>query len=342
MRSSLIDVPGFEQVTRIEDESVGLDALVAIHDTTLGPALGGIRMLPYDSFDHALSDVLRLAEGMTYKFAIAGGHRGGGKCVVMADPNEGAKTELLAILAEYIKSLNGRYVPGIDSGTTQDDLRAMGASGAQVSCTGADPSPFTALGVHTAIVAAIDRLTGSPNLSGRKVVVQGLGHVGTSLVQQLVRSGAEVVVADLREELATSLARELGVRTVIPDEAPATACDVYAPCALGGAINDRTLDVLDARAVAGAANNVLTEPRHGEELHQRGVLYAPDFCANAGGIIFVDEEFRGTSADSAAREVRRIGPILERVWERSDREDRPAADVALAVASERLAAARTQ
>ncbi|NYI99652.1 leucine dehydrogenase [Nocardioides thalensis] len=339
MRITEIDADGYEQVVRVADPATGLDAIIAIHDTTLGPALGGVRMRAYPSTADALDDVLRLAKGMTYKFALARGDHGGGKSVIIGSP-EGKTPDLLRAFADAVRALDGRYVPGVDSGTTQDDLRAMEAAGAIASCTGDDPSPYTALGVHAGILAAVRHLDGSPELRGRRVVVQGVGHVGASLVRQLVSSGAEVVVADVDDRAVAAVAGSLPVAVVPVEDALTVACDVYAPCALGGVVDDDSLARLDARAVVGAANNVLADPRHGEELHGRGILYAPDFCANAGGIIFLGAEASGLPATEARRRVRRIGRTLEEIWEIAGREDRPPPEVAMAMAEQVLASRR--
>lgn len=328
-----------EQVMFCHDRDTGLRAIIAVHDTTLGPSLGGVRMVPYPTHDAALDDVLRLSEAMTYKAALAGLPLGGGKSVIIGDPDRDKTPDLLLAMARFVDTLGGRYIAGIDSGTSQDDLRLMGTGTSHVSCTGRDPSPATAIGVRAAIRAGVASVHGSPDLTGRRVAIQGTGHVGAALARLLAADGAELVLADTRQDQAAALARTLNARTVAPDEIFAIACDVFAPCALGGVINDDTLTRLDTLVVAGAANNALAEPRHGRELMRRGIRYAPDYCANAGGIIFLIEERNG-NADGAAARIERIGDTLQRIWRRSDAEQIPAPDVAQAMAKELIARAR--
>lgn len=335
-----IDVDGFEHVVSEYDPETGLRAIIAVHDSTLGPALGGVRMAPYPSDDAALEDVLRLARGMTYKASLAGLDLGGGKSVIIGDPERDKSEALLRQMGRFVQSLGGRYIPGIDSGTTQDDLRTVALEAERVSCIGADPSPLTALGVYAAVVAGVRRVHGSPDLAGRRVAVQGVGHVGSALARLLARDGAELVVGDVREEIAQAVGSELDATVVEPEQIPAVPCDVFAPCALGGVIDDHALEVLDTRVVAGAANNQLLTSAHGVELHRRGVLYAPDYCANAGGIIFLVEEMAGHDIPVAERRVMGIGSTVDRIWERSLREELPPEVVADTMAEERLAAAR--
>ncbi|MFI6597631.1 Leu/Phe/Val dehydrogenase [Nonomuraea sp. NPDC050536] len=320
------------------DKATGLKAVIAIHDTTLGPALGGVRMVPYATDDEAIRDALRLAKGMTYKASLAGLNLGGGKSVIIGDPGRDKSEALLRTMGRFIQTLGGRYIPGIDSGTTQDDLRVIGLEAERVSCVGEDPSPRTALGVYAAIVAAIRHLHGTPDLAGMRIAVQGVGHVGAALARMLVRDGAELVITDVRMALAKQVANELGAAVVEPDAIVSVPCDVFAPCALGDAINDDSLKVLDAAIVAGAANNVLAVPEHGAELHRRGVLYAPDYAANAGGIIFLAEEMLGHDAPTTDRRVMTIGDTLATVWRRSGEEDLPPEVVADRMAEERIEA----
>ncbi len=336
----LIREGGHELAMLCHDAESGLRAVIAIHDTTLGPALGGVRIAPYATDEDAVRDALRLAKAMTYKASLAGLNLGGGKSVIIADPARDKSEALLRSMGRYVQVLGGRYIPGVDSGTTQDDLRVLALEADRVSCVGADPSPFTAAGVHAAIHAAMRHLHGSPELTGRRVAVQGVGHVGAALAGLLARDGAELVLSDARMDLAEAVAGQLGARTVEPDQIAAVACDVFAPCALGGAIDDAVLGALDAAVVAGAANNVLAEPYHGVELHRRGVLYAPDYCANAGGIILLAEELLGHDAATAERRVRGIADTLDRIWRRSRVEDLPPESIADRMAEERISAIR--
>ncbi|MER6948371.1 Glu/Leu/Phe/Val dehydrogenase dimerization domain-containing protein [Nonomuraea sp. NPDC000554] len=336
----LIGDGGHELVMFCNHRDSGLRAVIAVHDTTLGPALGGVRMLPYASDEEAVRDALRLAKAMTYKASLAGLNLGGGKSVIIADPSCDKTEALFRTMGRYVQTLGGRYIPGVDSGTTQDDLRVIALEADHVSCVGADPSPFTAHGVHAAIGAAMLRLHGSSDMAGRKVAVQGVGHVGAALAGLLARDGVELVLSDVRMDAAEALAGELGASVAEPDRIAAVPCDVFAPCALGGVIDDRSLETLDAAVVAGAANNVLAEPRHGVELHRRGVLYAPDYCANAGGIIFLAEEMLGHDAPAAERRVRGIARTLATIWQRSSGDDLPPEAVAEHMAEERIAAIR--
>lgn len=335
-----IEVDGYEQVVSWHDPDSGLRAIIAIHDSTLGPALGGVRMAPYPSEEAALQDVLRLSRGMTYKAALAGVDLGGGKSVIIGDPQRDKSEALLRAMGRFVQSLQGRYIPGIDSGTTQDDLRTVALEADRVSCIGADPSPLTALGVYAAVVAGVHRVYGSPDLAGRRVAVQGVGHVGSALARLLAKDGAELVVGDVRNDIAQALGTELDATVVEPEEVPAVPCDVFAPCALGGVIDDHVLEMLDTRVVAGAANNQLLTPEHGAELYGRGVLYAPDYCANGGGIIFLTEEMAGHDIPVAERRVMGISATVERIWERSQHEDVPPEVIADTMAEERIAAGR--
>lgn len=309
------DLTTHERVLFSHDRASGLRAIIAIHDTTLGPGLGGVRMYPYSSVGHALRDVLDLSRAMTLKAALAGVDLGGGKSVIIGDPEVDKSDALLAAMGRLIESVGGRYVAGIDSGTTQRDLRVIGQETQHVSCIGDDPSIATAAGVYAAIRSGLRFLDGSADLAGRRVAIQGIGHVGSALARMLAADGAELVISDVRREAALALAGELGAAVVDPDKITAVPCDVFAPCALGGAVDERTLAVLSTRLVAGAANNVLADPAQGQELHRRGILYAPDYCANAGGIIFLAEEGNGTR--NADTRVAAIGHTLTAIWQRS-------------------------
>lgn len=305
-----------ETVLFAHDRTSGLCAIIAIHDTTLGPSLGGVRMYPYDSFDHALDDALELSRAMTLKAALAGVDLGGGKSVIIGNPGTDKSDALLAAMGRLIESAGGRYIAGIDSGTTQRDLRVIGQETQHVSCIGGDPSVATAAGVYAAIRSGLRFLDGSAELEGRRIALQGVGHVGSALARMLAKDGAELVISDVRREEAVALAGELGADVVDPDKIAAVPCDVFAPCALGSAVDARTSEVLSTRLIAGAANNVLADPAQGQELHRRGILYAPDYCANAGGIIFLAEERNGTTRTADTR-IAAIGDTLTDIWHRS-------------------------
>jgi glutamate dehydrogenase/leucine dehydrogenase len=331
---------GFEQVVFCHDAATGLRSIIAIHDTSLGPALGGVRMWPYSSEDDALEDCLRLAQGMTYKAAAADVDLGGGKSVIIGDPTREKTAALLRAHGRFIQTLGGRYIPGIDVGTEQDDLRVIADEAERVSCIGGDPSPMTALGVLEGIRACLRAQDGSGDLASVRVCVQGAGHVGSSLAEQLVQAGAEVVVADVDPARAKALADRLGGSVVPPDDAVAAECDVLAPCALGAIVDDDSLDRLRCRIIAGSANNVLAEPRHGDALHARRILYAPDYVVNAGGLVFLEEEIFGHDSETARERVRGVGDQVARVIEHARSEGISTARAAAFLAEERLRAAR--
>lgn len=329
------DLTTHESVLFAHDRASGLRAIIAIHDSTLGPGLGGVRMYPYSSFENALRDALNLSRAMTLKAALAGVDLGGGKSVIIGNPEVDKSDALLRAMGRLIESVGGRYVAGIDSGTTQRDLRVIGQETQHVSCIGGDPSIATAAGVFAAIRSGLRFLDGTSDLAGRRVALQGVGHVGSALARMLTADGAELVISDVRREAAIALAWELGADVVGPDEIAAVPCDVFAPCALGSAIDDRTSEMLSTRLVAGAANNVLADPAQGQELHRRGVLYAPDYCANAGGIIFLAEERKGDTRNADTR-IAAIGDTLTAIWHRSREQDVAPEQVADEMAWERI------
>lgn len=302
---------GYGELHVTRDGATGLHALVAIHDTSLGPALGGCRFIPYPSTQAAVDDVLRLARAMTAKAALAGVPHGGGKAVIMRPPTAptgGERARIFEAFGRFIDSLGGRYITTEDSGTTTGDIGTMRrvtryAAGHDDRAGGGsgDPSPFTALGVRRGIEACVNAALGRDDLDGLHVAVQGVGNVGGHLCRELASLGATLTIADVRTEVVSQLAQELQA-TVAPVHAiHKVACDVYAPCALGGAINHDTVEDLQCRIVAGGANNQLAEPSLGQRLQARGILYAPDYAINAGGLINVAEEVAGYD-ESRARE----------------------------------------
>lgn len=311
-----------EQVVFTHDPEKSLRMIIAVHDTTLGPALGGCRMWPYRAEEEALVDVLRLSRAMTYKNSIHGLELGGGKAVVIGDPRTDKTPELFRALGEAVERLRGRYITAEDVGTNSQDMAVVrGATGyvAGLPETSGDPSPFTALGCYQGIRACAEATWGSPSLEGRTVAVQGAGNVGFNLARHLVQAGAHVVITDIRQEKVTRAVDELGVDAVSPDAIFDVPCDIFAPCALGGAINDETIPRIQAPIIAGAANNQLLEPRHGDILHHKGVLYAPDYVINGGGVINVAQELtpEGYSAERARARVERIHDRLLEVIELS-------------------------
>lgn len=337
---------GHEQVVFFYDRPSGLKAIVAIHDTTLGPAVGGCRMWPYASEADAVTDVLRLAKGMTYKAAMAGLPYGGGKTVIIGDPRTDKTRELFRALGRAIESLGGRYYTGEDVGTSPADMDWAGEETAYVlgRATGGsgDPSPVTARGVWLGVRAAVKHRLGRDDLAGLRVAVQGLGHVGYNLARLLAQDGANLIVADLDPTRTARAAREFGAHVVGSTEVLAAEADVLAPCALGGVINDDTLPELSCTIVAGAANNQLLEDRHGDALHERGILYAPDYVINAGGLINIAEELRpgGYDRARALARVQTIATTLAEVFERAGREGVSTHRIADRIAEERIEAGR--
>ena len=337
-------VAGHEQVVFVSNPEVGLRAIIAIHSTALGPALGGIRFWHYRSEEDALVDVLRLAEGMTYKAAAAGLNQGGGKAVVLVEPGQAHDERMLRALGRAVDELGGRYIAAEDVGASPQDMEyiametpwvtgvdeALGGSG--------DPSPMTALGVLHGMRAACAEAFGSPELAGRRVVVQGAGHVGGYLIELLVAEGAEVAVADIDPARVAALETRFGVRVVDPLTVLQEECDVLAPCALGGVIDAETVPLLRCRIVAGAANNQLADAAAGRALAERGILYAPDFVVNAGGIINIAEEFRGYRRERAERQTALIEPRTTKIFDLARAHGVPPGEAATLYARDRIAA----
>ncbi len=326
------------------DGASGLFAIVAIHDTRLGASLGGCRCLEYDSDDAAIRDVLRLARGMTYKAALAGVPHGGGKSVIVRPRAAFDRSLLFRAFGRFVEDLGGRYISAEDSGTSLEDMEIM--RGVTRFVTGVDqrhggsgdPSPFTALGVRRGIEACVRFALGRSSLEGVHVAVQGVGHVGYHLCRELHTHGATLSVADVDPLKAERAEREFGARIVPITSIFETPCDVLAPCALGSALNDETIPRLRCAIVAGAANNQLVAARHGDSLRQRGIVYAPDYAINAGGLINVAQEVAGyDEASVRARTLRIYDTILE-ILERAARAECATSRIADAMVEERLAA----
>lgn len=332
-----------EQIVFCHDPHSGLEAIIGIHDTTLGPALGGCRMYPYKSEADALRDVLRLSRGMTYKAAAAGLNLGGGKAVILGDPKALKSEHLFRAYGRFVQGLGGRYITAEDVGTTVRDMewvrmqtdfvtgisRALGGSG--------DPSPMTALGVFEGMKSCVTWLGGSEELRGKRVAIQGVGHVGYHLARLLKNAGAELVVCDVdRENLQRVTTEFSAVEVVEPDAIYDVECDIYAPCALGGVINDDTVPRLRCHIVAGSANNMLREERHAEALRERDILYAPDFVINAGGLINVANELEGYNQDRATSQVAGIRTIITQIFEIARQENTTAHLAAIRLAERRI------
>ena len=335
-----------EQVLFHQDPASSLKAIIAIHDTTLGPALGGCRYWSYDNEDAALDDVLRLSRGMTYKAALADLSFGGGKAVILA-PDQGGKTPaLLQAFGRFVHSLAGRYITAEDVGTSPADMEIVHnitpyvaglAAGGAGDC---DPSPATAWGVFHGLRAAIAARLGRGDLHDVHVAVQGLGHVGGHLAQYLADRGALLTVADLDTDRLAWAKRDLGAQVVDVDAIYDVAADVFAPNAMGGVLNDETIPRLAAKVVAGSANNQLAEDRNGADLAARGILYAPDYVINAGGIINISHEGRAYNRDEAMAHCARIHDTLAEIFQRAEREGRPTNEIADLLAEERIAKRR--
>jgi len=327
------------------DKATGLRAIVAIHDTRLGPALGGCRFIPYDTTEDALVDALRLARGMTYKAALAGLAHGGGKSVLIRPPQHFDRVALFRAFGKFIDDLRGHYITAEDSGTGLEDMEVIRTvtkhvTGIDPSHGGSgDPSPFTALGVRRGIEAAVKFKLGKDSLAGIHVAVQGVGHVGYHLCKELHASGAKLTVADVDLLKAERAQREFGAKTVAIDAISHVECDVFAPCALGAGLNDQTIPNLRTPIVAGAANNQLAEPRHGDDLHARGILYAPDYAINAGGLVNVAQEVKGYDAKVARDKTLKIYDTMMEIFERSKNLGAPTYKVADMLVEEKLAQA---
>ncbi|MFB1030033.1 MAG: Glu/Leu/Phe/Val dehydrogenase dimerization domain-containing protein [Thauera sp.] len=343
---SLSDFADHEQVVFVSDDKSGLKAIIAVHNSNLGPALGGCRMWPYASEEEAVRDVLRLSRGMTYKSAMARLKLGGGKSVIIGNPRTDKTPALLAAFARALEQLNGRYIAAEDSGTSVADMKFMTHFTQHVAgihdkpsdegTRSGDPSPATAYGTFIGIQAAVKERLGRDSLDGLRVAVQGVGNVGYDLARQLKEAGAQLWVTDIHREPLVQAGRELGATVVAPDEIFGLDVDVFAPCALGAILNDSTIPQLKASIVAGAANNQLAEARHGVELMKRGILYAPDYVINAGGIIDVYHERIGFERAALIRHIEGIRDNLMEVFERAREEERPTAEVADAIAEERF------
>jgi leucine dehydrogenase len=336
----------FKKVQLVNDSATGLRAVIAIHSTALGPATGGLRMWKYESEQAAILDALRLARGMTYKYAAAGINLGGGKAVIIGDPAAEKSEALLRAMGRFIDQLGGEYVTGEDVGTTLDDMEVIYGETDHVvtlpvHCGGAgDISPATALGTIEAMRACAERVWGSPDLRGRSVALQGLGVVGSKALGLLAEAGANVIVTDIDPAKVQWAVDTYGVKAVDPDAIYACDVDIFAPYALGGVINDDTLDQFTVKVVAGAANNILLEERHGDELERRGIVYAVDYVANSGGTIFDTDRLRkgGFQPERALAKVREIYARTHEVFAIAEREGIPCYQAADRLAEARIAA----
>src|SRR3954468_12807007 len=337
-----IEGMGHEQVVLCHDSATGYRGIIAIHSTVLGPALGGTRFWNYASDDEAVVDALRLARGMTYKNAVAGLNLGGGKSVIIGNNKTSDREMIFRAHGRFVESLGGRYITAEDVGTSTADMDFVHMETKNVSGLAGrsgDPSPVTAHGVFRSIQASAKERWGSDDLSARTVSVQGCGHVGYYLAKELHEAGAKLIVTDIDQDRVKQVVNEFGARAVAPDEIYALQADVFAPCALGAIINDKTIPQLKVEIVDGAANNVLLEAeKHGVALEARGILYAPDYVANAGGVINVYSELAGWDSARAFRKADEIYDTILKVYSIAKSDKVPTYVAADRLAEQRIAA----
>ncbi|MEX1036639.1 MAG: Glu/Leu/Phe/Val dehydrogenase dimerization domain-containing protein [Sneathiella sp.] len=335
-----------EDVSFFHDKKSGLKAIIAVHDTTLGPALGGTRMWDYANEEEAIADVLRLSRGMTYKSSLAGVNLGGGKSVIIGNSRTDKTTELFEAFGYAVDQLGGSYIAAEDVGTTVKDLEVARRATRHIAGISegkcGDPSPATAYGVFYGLRAAVDFKIGRGPMNGITVAVQGLGNVGYRLCELLKDAGAELIVADPYEAAVEKAVRNLGATAVSVDEIYDQKADVFAPCALGAILNDETINRLRVKIVAGSANNQLAEDRHAQVLMDKGILYVPDYAINAGGIIVISHEGPDFNREEAMFHVRGIYDTCQKILIRAKREKITTAEIADKMAMERLEKAREE
>jgi len=333
----------YEQLVFCQDKTSGLKAIIAIHDTTLGPALGGVRMWPYETEDQAVEDALRLARGMTYKNAAAGLNLGGGKTVIIGDPSKDKNEEMFRALGRFIQGLNGRYITAEDVGTTESDMDLIHEETNYVTGisptfgSSGNPSPVTAFGVYLGMKASVKEAFGSDSLKGIRVAVQGLGNVAYALCDYLHREGAILVVTDINKRAVERVVNDFGATAVEPNEIYKQEVDVFSPCALGAIINDDTIPQFKAKVIAGSSNNQLKESRHGKLIHGMGIVYAPDYVINAGGVINVADELYGYNRERAMKRVETIYDSLSKIYAISKEQNIPTYLAANKLAEDRIA-----
>lgn len=335
---------GHEQIVLCHEESTGLRAVIAIHNTICGPALGGCRMWPFESEEEAIYDAMRLSRGMTYKNAAAGLNLGGGKAVIIGDPNKDKSEALFRAFGRFVQSLGGRYISAEDVGTSVEDMEYIAmeteyVAGLPIQFGGSgDPSPFTALGTYEGIRASVKYRMNKNDLKGIKVAIQGVGHVGYYLAEMLHEAGAQLIVTDIFEDKVDKVVNEFGAVAVEGDEIYGADADVFAPCALGAIINDDSIARMKFKIIAGGANNqLLDEEIHGEKLKDKNILYAPDYLINAGGVTNVFfEVIKEYSKDRVTKKVKNIYNILMEVYRIADKENITTAEAAARLAEKRL------
>ncbi len=337
-------ISGHEHVSFFTDERSGLKAIIAVHSTALGPALGGCRVWPYESEGAALDEVLRLSRAMTYKNAAMGLPLGGGKAVIIADASADKSAALFEEFGRAVDRLGGSYITAQDVGTTPDDMASIRRFTKHVvgmPKTSGDPSPAAAFGVLSGMRAALTYAYGTDDLHGRKVAIQGLGGVGMSLAERLFESGAELIVTDIAQKRIDQAVNRLGARAVTSDDIYDVECDVFAPCAMGSVINDDTVTRLRAHVIAGSANNQLADTRYADVLKARGIVYAPDFIINGGGVINAADELKagGYDQERAYRHIAEIGAKVARALDLAEKRGISTDAAAVLMAEERLQAA---
>ena len=334
---------GHEQIVFCNDEDTGLKAIIGIHNTVLGPALGGTRMWTYQSEWHALNDVLRLSRGMTYKSAITGLNLGGGKAVIIGDAKTQKNDALMRKFGEFVNSLSGRYITAEDVGMETRDMDIIRevtphVTGISESNGGSgNPSPVTAFGVYMGMKAAVKHKFGSDSLDGKKILVQGVGHVGETLVKLVSDEGAQVIINDINENRLEELSKKYNTNVILGNDIYNLDLDIYAPCALGASINDDTINQLNTKVIAGAANNQLAdEVKHGRILKEKGIAYAPDFLINAGGIINVYGELEGYSKEESLKKTENIYNTTLEIFKLSEKENITTHRAAFNIAQKRI------
>ena len=341
------DFDNHERVVYACDKQSGLQAIIAIHNTNLGPSLGGCRMFPYADEQAALSDVLRLSRGMTYKSALAGVALGGGKTVIIGNPATAKSNELFCAMGRIVHGLSGQYIVAQDSGISIEDLRLMATQTEHVAIVeprlgdhgelrDGNPSPATAYGIFVGIQAAVKHRLNSDNLAGVKIAIQGVGNVGFRLAEHLHNAGAELLVSDLNPENCHRAVQQLGATAVSNAEIASLDVDVYSPCALGGAINSHSIDVIKAPIIAGAANNQLAKPEYGIQLQNKNILYAPDYAINAGGVIDCYYLRHNLPDAKMKAHLDLIGNTLSDIFLRAEAENKPTSEIADLMAEERF------
>lgn len=339
----ILQIPDYEKVVKITHPKSNLTAIIAMHSTALGKALGGTRIYPYSSFDQALTDVLRLSKGMSYKSALANTGFGGGKAVIIANPKTDKTEGLLLAYADAINLLNGDFITAEDSGSDERDLtiirkNTIYTAGLPHKNGSGNPSRFTAWGTYRGIQAVLQKIYGSDSVENRKIVIQGVGAVGELLVDFLFWAGADITITDINEEAVKRVVKKYAVKSVRPSEIYSQECDVFAPCGFGGIINSDTISLLKCKAVAGAANNQLLSDEDGKKLKQSDILYAPDFVINSGGVVNVAQEMakEGYNPKTPQKKSHKIYDILLSIFEIAERDNISTHQAAIHLAEHRM------